>query len=214
MTYQEIIDLANIYNDSYLNPQMQGSRAAALVYEAYLEFIKEKVADIEKTERITDDLMPVIRKKVFAEASTLSLVDVPDFYLTALLMGKFRDVCHPNPNAVIYRAIKHKPIANLSNNDPFEKPTNQFPTYYTYNAAQAPGVLNVLVVESDSAPLESALFYVMTPFKPTASNLTTTSPETLPVTHSEIAKILARKFTYTTEDQRYPYAENEIVQEQ
>ena len=210
MTYQEIIDLTNTYNDSYANPWIGDTRGAALVYDAYLEFIKEKVAFIEQTERITDDLMPVIRSHVFGSASTLQLSGVPSYYLTALLRGKFRNVCHPNPNAVMYRVIRHKPIASLSSTDPFEKPTNEFPYYYAYNT----GAGNVFVVESDSAPLETTLYYVITPYKPTASELTTKSPETLAITHGEIAKILARKFTYTTEDQRYPYAENEIAQEQ
>lgn len=209
MTYQAIIDLANVYNDDYANPSMMGDRSAALVYEAYLEFIKEKVALIEATERLTDDLMPLIRPKTFSNVSTLDLSTVPDYYLTALLRGRFRDVCHPNPNAVIYRVIKHQPLQSYSITDPFEKATNEFPLYQAYNVAGA----NRFVILSDSAPLETVLYYVITPVKPTAANVATLSPEVLEITHSEIAKILARKFTYSTEDQRYPYAENEIAQE-
>jgi len=206
VTYQEIIDYANIVLDDYRTPFMDDVRNAGLLYDAIMEFVKQSYDQGELNERRREDLLALVRPLSPPAGVTINLDAITDFMFMFNLAGTFTDPC--NDKATIYRPIRPVKLDKINTilDDTFEKPNDYYPVYVQYK-----GATNLLQIFSTTAPVGYSMKYIALPNQPNPATLASTSPELGVQTHLEIGKIFARKVMETTDDfNRYPLEQNEI----
>lgn len=211
MTYQGIIDLANVKYDDYAHPFFDPVRECQLLYDAIMEFVQQAYDEGEEDERRLQDLLPLVVP--FSPTFTNSTVDgfavatfqesqLPQFMYVYAMSGMFKDNCSTG--------YKFRPIVpikidkfNRALIDSFDKPDDEYPKYEQQN--------NNVIVYSANAPQSVSVSYVKIPVTPTPTTLNNT-PELHASTHPEIAKILARLFETSTEElQRVGIQQQEIA---
>jgi hypothetical protein len=207
MTYQEIIDYANVVIDDYRMPFLDNTRSAALMYDSVMEFVQQSYQEGERTERRRSDLVPLVLNQNLAGGSTVSLSGVANFMYVFNLSATFTDPC--NAQAQITRPIRPVRMDQINKIliDSFEKPDDYYPVYIQYSV----GAVNTLEVFSTTTPLSYKMKYVRTPTIVTSVNLGTNSPFG-DHANLEIGKIFARKVMESTDDfNRYQIEQNEIA---
>lgn len=199
MTYQGIIDLANIKYDDYAHPFFDPVRESQLLYDAIMEFVQQAYDEGEKDERRKQDLLPLV-KQVNVPFTTItdsgfkvSLFNestMNGFMYVYAMSGIWTDVCGGQDRFTPIVPIKMDKF-NRALTDSFEKPDDEFPKYKQQD--------NQVLVYADNAPVSITVDYVKIPVTPTPTTLGGT-PELHPSTHPEVAKILTRLFETTTEE--------------
>lgn len=211
MTYQAIINYANVVFDDYHMPFMDQDREAQLLYDAIVEFTSQTYREGERTERRRQELINYIIPLVIAGGTKLiNLNAITEFLYTFELGGVFTDPCDSTKTMI--RPIKPMKLDKHFRTliDSFEKPDDYFPQYIEYTDST-----KTIEVVCDTNPVSYKMYYVKQPHQPTTTEITNgDSPEfgDNKIACFEVAKILARKTMPPTEDlNRYPVEQNEIA---
>jgi len=208
MTYQDIIDNANIINDEFRTPFNDNDRSAVLLYMSIVEFISQAYKQGEKNERRRQDLIDLVKPIAPAGGTKIiNLSNIDNFMYTFELTGTFTDSC--DSTKTFTRPIKPLKLDKHQRAmiDTFEKPDDLHPRYIEYN-----DTFNTLEVLSDTTPVSYKMFYIKQPKQPNPVTLSIDSPEfgSKRTVCIEVSQILSRKFLMETDDPRYTEEQNEI----
>jgi len=204
MTFGEAHERIDVVIDKHDLPWFEPEEKDVFLELAQNEFIKTRYAEFEVNEKRRQDLRTLIATSTGASTT----VGVPaDMWFVLSLKGTF-SIRSGNGTKTIetsIRPIQHDDI-NKTYNDPFNKPSNEVPSYIT-NAS-------TFTIVSESSPSAWTLTYLKTARKPDGENSPSTSFE-LPVhTHDEILNIAIRKMLFSIDKDTYQLQLNEILNQE
>ena len=204
MTFGEAHERIDVIIDKHDLPWFEPEEKDVFLELAQNEFIKTRYAEFELNEKRRQDLRTLIATSTGAG----STVTVPaDMWFVLSLKGTF-SVTSGNSQVtqeVAIRPIQHDDI-NKTLNDPFNKPSNNLPSYIT-NASS-------FSIVSGSAPSAWTLTYLKTASKPDGESNPSQSFE-LPIhTHDEILNIAIRKMLFSIDKDTYQLQLNEILNQE
>lgn len=210
MTYQQIIDYANIEIDQYRMPFFDPDREAVILYDAIIEFVSQAYMEGERNERRRQDLIDFVRPyEPSGGTNIINLTSIDGFLYVFELAGVFTDPC--DAAKTMTRPIKPQKMDKHFRSliDTFERPDDYYPQYIEYRN----GDVRTIEVISDTVPVGYRMYYIKQPYAPSSTELGL-EPEfgsKRPIC-LEVGKIFKRKIMEAADDfNRYSIEQNEIA---
>jgi hypothetical protein len=209
MNIVEMHTLCDLLLDKANSPWFSSEEKDSFLNLAHEEFVQNNYELFELDERIRKYLLPLVRRQIGTNTSTINLDSIKDYMYTLNLMGQFKKVCGTGTEL---QKVSPLQLDDEGENekDPFNKSADDNPLYTEENT----GANNVILIMSDNTPASFILKYLKVPrqvFNDEDNPANNIDSEMPIFTHEDIVNIAVRKMMATTEQQiNYQLQSNEI----
>ncbi|MEN6622021.1 MAG: hypothetical protein ABFD50_10775 [Smithella sp.] len=169
MTHGKAFEALDLLLDKSQSPWHSPSEKEIIFQSALYSWLKTVYENHEYDEKNRQKINQVLlRKKSFGSTSVLDLSTIDKFFLISRMNADWNFICKGKTTrrTIPVAPAKHDEIDIISL-DPHNVPTNMFPRYTQYfdSAINKP----VVQIHSDTAPISSNLYYIVTPDKISAT---------------------------------------------
>ncbi len=147
--------------DKFGSPYFTEEWVSIIFNESYIEFVNLAAKEFEGSSKRRADLINLVRRySVAGESVVLYSSLSPEPYLILTVVSEFPFVCKTTTNNYKRRV---KPVTfdsyGVISDDPFNRPTDQFPAYVEYSGAEGKRIQ----ILSKSTPIATEVTYIKVP---------------------------------------------------
>ena len=162
MTYQQMANLLDLLCDKAGSPYFTASEKQSFLIIAVNDWVEMEYGKFEMDGEHKLNLLPIERPFTKANSSIIIIdTDVPNFRYLTRFVAKFEKTDCGGNKSFYFKPIRpsRKDSIDVAKEDPFNKPTDEYPMY-SYNNT---GSQKRITVHSVTTPLELSGEYIIDP---------------------------------------------------